>query len=56
VAGSALYVHEALVLATAGDRMNAEKALARVRASDLSADPTLADAARVARQLLARAR
>ncbi len=52
--GSAFAAHEALVRAAGGDREGAERALSGVRAQDLAADPTLADAVRVARQLLAR--
>jgi len=53
--GPVLHVHEALVFAARGDRKQAEEALARVSAADLAADPTLADAVRVTRLLLARA-
>ena len=53
---SALHAHEALVFAALGDRQAAEAALARVSPAAEAADPTLADAARVTRQLLARGR
>ncbi|HVP14720.1 MAG TPA: tetratricopeptide repeat protein, partial [Terriglobales bacterium] len=55
-AGSALHAHAALVLAAGGESEQAGAELARVSAADEANDPTLADAVRVTRALLARRR